>query len=39
MTEGEEAQAIWSMAYEVSDPATLERAHRQMVREYYGPKE
>jgi hypothetical protein len=39
MTESNEAQAIWSMAYEASDPATLERVHQQMVREYYGLKQ
>lgn len=36
MTEGDEAQAIWSMAFESSDPATLGREHAQMVEEYYG---
>jgi hypothetical protein len=36
MTEGDEAQAIWSMAFEASDQAVLERAHRQMMEEYYG---
>jgi len=36
MTEGDEAQAIWSMAFEASDPAVLRRAHHKMVREYYG---
>lgn len=35
MTEGDEAQAIWSMAFEASDPATLGREHAQMVEEYY----
>lgn len=36
MTEGDEAQAIWSMAFEASDQAVLERAHRQMMEEYSG---
>jgi len=36
MTEGDEAQAIWSMAFEASDPAVLGRAHHKMVKEYYG---
>jgi hypothetical protein len=37
MTEGDEAQAIWSMAFEASDAAALEREHRRMVEQYYGP--
>jgi len=36
MTEGDEAQAIWSMAFEALDPETLSREHAQMVEEYYG---
>jgi hypothetical protein len=38
MTEGDEAQAIWSMAFEASDLATLERAHQRMVDEFYNPR-
>jgi len=38
MTQGDEAQAIWSMAFEASDPATLERAHQRMVEEFYDPR-
>ncbi|KAK5682089.1 hypothetical protein LTS10_005214 [Elasticomyces elasticus] len=36
MTEAQEAQAIWSMAYEDLDPVALERYHQRMTKEYYG---
>ncbi|KID75973.1 integral membrane protein, partial [Metarhizium brunneum ARSEF 3297] len=32
----DEAQAIWSMAFEDLEPARLDRDHRRMVKEYYG---
>ncbi|KID98656.1 integral membrane protein, partial [Metarhizium majus ARSEF 297] len=32
----DEAQAIWSMAFEHLEPAELDRDHRRMVKEYYG---
>ncbi|KAF5137565.1 hypothetical protein E5D57_001344 [Metarhizium anisopliae] len=32
----DEAQAIWSMAFEDLEPAELDRDHRRMVKEYYG---
>ncbi|KAL4920392.1 hypothetical protein BDW62DRAFT_209198 [Aspergillus aurantiobrunneus] len=35
-TEENEAQAIWSMAYEDLDPTRLALGHREMVAEYYG---
>ncbi|KID63417.1 integral membrane protein, partial [Metarhizium hybridum] len=31
----DEAQAIWSMAFENLEPARLDRDHRRMVKEYY----
>lgn len=37
-TDKDEAQAIWSMAYEDLDPGVLERTHLQMVQEYYGKR-
>ncbi|KAK5725234.1 hypothetical protein LTR17_013103 [Elasticomyces elasticus] len=35
MTEAQEAQAIWSMAYEDLDPVALERYHQRMTKKYY----
>lgn len=34
MTTADEAQAIWSMAYEDLIPAVLDRTHHAMVEEY-----
>jgi len=35
MTEKDEAQAVWSMAFENLEAVALDRAHRRMVEGHY----